>query len=197
MRDSNRQVSSEGEVVVMSAHPSLLLFILVCILGFPALPAAYALRDSMVVSATVPFNKTDTDGDGLPDQWEQQFFDGNLANMDETTDSDGDGFPDLHEYLADTDPSDEFSALTLFGPVRSANGSLLIEWLSSPSSDPAPRRYKLLFATDISELSSNPETLAPDIPAGPGTTTSFELSTLSSFMRRFFRIQLIAPTPEP
>ena len=45
----------------------------------------------------------DTDGDGMPDVWEMQYF-GSLA-QDATTDFDGDGVSDLDEYLGGTDPT--------------------------------------------------------------------------------------------
>lgn len=47
---------------------------------------------------------TDTDGDGLPDAWEQE----NFGDLDQSadTDYDGDGATDYEEYLAGTDPTD-------------------------------------------------------------------------------------------
>jgi hypothetical protein len=46
----------------------------------------------------------DTDGDGLPDSWEMQYF-GNLA-QGPNDDPDGDGFTNLQEYQAGTNPTD-------------------------------------------------------------------------------------------
>ncbi len=46
---------------------------------------------------------TDTDGDGLPDTWEQNFF-GNLTTANGTTDTDGDGLTDRDEYGRGTNP---------------------------------------------------------------------------------------------
>lgn len=45
----------------------------------------------------------DTDGDGLPDDWEMFYF----GNLDQGAydDYDGDGVPNIHEYLAGTNPT--------------------------------------------------------------------------------------------
>lgn len=49
-----------------------------------------------------PGNETDTDNDGIPDTWEQQYF-GNLQ-QGFYTDFDGDGIRDYYEFLLGFDP---------------------------------------------------------------------------------------------
>jgi len=51
---------------------------------------------------------TDTDGDGMPDWWEQKFqLDHTVKNAQE--DPDGDGFPNWQEYQNNTNPSNSLS----------------------------------------------------------------------------------------
>ncbi|MBR1921999.1 MAG: RING-HC finger protein [Kiritimatiellae bacterium] len=65
----------------------------------------------------------DTDGDGLPDEWEEKYgLDPKTADADE--DKDGDGFTNAEEFAAGTDPSDKdshpdyFDALQLQLPLK-------------------------------------------------------------------------------
>ncbi len=65
----------------------------------------------------------DSDGDGLPDDWEIRYFE-NLSRTG-LDDFDNDGVSDLNEYLAGTNPNDaqSFLAFTLIKPVGGAAGS--------------------------------------------------------------------------
>jgi len=52
----------------------------------------------------MPPSDLDSDGDGIPDQWELQYSDG-ATNLIATIDPDGDGFDNFHEYIAGTNPT--------------------------------------------------------------------------------------------
>jgi len=59
----------------------------------------------------------DTDGDGLPDDWEKKFG-LNAAAADGDEDFDGDGFTNAEEFAAATDPSDKKSHPDYFDSLR-------------------------------------------------------------------------------
>src|ERR1041384_1587504 len=78
------------------------------------------------------FGLTDTDGDGLPDNWETQ----NHLNPDDSTgdngadgDPDHDGFSNLAEYLAGTDPNDPNSLLRI---INLQGFGQVVSWQSVP-----------------------------------------------------------------
>ena len=73
----------------------------------------------------------DTDGDGMDDAWEQQYF-GNLAR-DGSGDFDGDGVTDLQEFIAGTDPTTLRLTILSAGPTvlrfgAAANRAYTVEY---------------------------------------------------------------------
>ena len=75
-----------------------------------------AVSFEATVTATV---NPDSDGDGLPDQWEQQYF--NDLVQGATDDPDGDGTDNLGEYTAGTDPSDYYNGVLPAISIASGN----------------------------------------------------------------------------
>jgi hypothetical protein len=68
----------------------------------------------------------DSDGDALPDVWENRYF-GNPTNAAAGEDVDGDGFSNWQEYVADTDPTDYDSVLKMLAGDMEG-GLLTICW---------------------------------------------------------------------
>ncbi len=77
------------------------------------------------LNVAIPF--PDSDGDGLPDWWENQHFAGN-ANPN--ADPDGDGYTNMQEYLAGTDPNNANSFLSFTNINAQTNGTYLLTWPS-------------------------------------------------------------------
>ena len=89
------------------------------------------------VIARMP-SKDDLDADGLPDVWEGQYF-GNYS-VTAVDDSDGDGRDNISEYIAGTDPADEFSFFAVTN-IQSVAEGFVVEWVSVPD-----RTYSVLWA---------------------------------------------------
>lgn len=71
----------------------------------------------------------DTDGNGLPDWWELQYF-GQLTGTDPNADPDHDGMSNLAEWIAGTNPTNAASSLRLT-PVSAKNPSAIaVNWQS-------------------------------------------------------------------
>ncbi|HXT41885.1 MAG TPA: lamin tail domain-containing protein [Candidatus Angelobacter sp.] len=86
----------------------------------------------------------DTDGDGLPDAWEVQYF-GSISDPRATpnADPDGDGFTNLQEYLAGTSPVDVSSVLKI-DAVNVGTSSTAIQFAAV-----AGKTYSIVYRDDI------------------------------------------------
>jgi hypothetical protein len=69
---------------------------------------------------TVAAAKTDSDNDGMPDEWERRFRNTNPDVWDANADTDGDGYPNIEEYLNSLAKDD----LRYSGFIGSGTGSL-------------------------------------------------------------------------
>src|SRR5205085_2519569 len=111
---------------------------------------------------------TDTDGDGIADAFEYQYF-GNLTTANATSDADHDGISDKDEYLDGSSPvipTDRLQ-ITAFG-TNSGGTSSLISWTST-----AARLY--VIETKPTPIAANwdpdPTFGTPFAPDGGTTTT--------------------------
>lgn len=68
------------------------------------------------VNLVISIGATDSDQDGLPDDWELEVF-GSIEAYVAFDDADNDGHHNLEEYRDGTDPLDPFSALPVSSPV--------------------------------------------------------------------------------
>ena len=103
-----------------------------------------------VVGQEFSFTIADTDGDGIPDTWEQQYFGGPTA-ADAGLDSDTDGSSNLAEYIRGTNPNNpDTDADGLLDGVESATGT----WVSASNTGTLP----LVADTDADGLLDGVET---------------------------------------
>ena len=88
----------------------------------------HGMVTSVVVTLTVI--SSDSDGDGIPDEWEMDHL-SDLTFMDETTDFDQDGLLDIDELGAGTNPTNSNSVLIVESIIHTNASECVIRWQSA------------------------------------------------------------------
>jgi hypothetical protein len=126
-------------------------------------------------------NPSDTNGDGLPDSWQIQFF-GSISspNAAPGADPDRDGFSNLQEYLAGTNPTNALSYLKL-DSVEVAGSSTLIHFTAV-----AGKWYTLLYTDGLAPANWQPlNDILPQAVTGPVSITDTNHPATAT---RFYRL---------
>jgi subtilisin family serine protease len=106
----------------------------------------------------------DTDLNGLPDWWEQQYF-GHLTGTDPNADPDHDGLDNLAEWLAGTNPTNAASGLRLTAVSVTNFNTVALSWPSV-----AGKNYFLARATNL--LAGFDSVIATNLAATAPTNTA-------------------------
>jgi hypothetical protein len=125
---------------------------------------------------------TDSDGDGLPDLWEQQHF-GTLTNG-AAGNVDGDTYDNLSEYIADTQPTNAASFFELYGIARSGDATGVQILPSAPG-----RFHHLEYHTNLAGNASWTSLGAPQ--AGDGGL--LVVTDGDTNRHRAYRVQITLP----
>ena len=123
----------------------------------------------------------DTDQNGLPDWWEQSYFD-QLLGSDTGGDPDHDGASNLAEWRAGTNPTNANSSLRLIAPATSSTNSITIRWPSVTG-----KTYRLVRATNL--LTGFNFVVRSNIPAAPPLNSENDTAILSA-RTCFYRVEI-------
>lgn len=136
---------------------------------------------------------SDTDDDGLPDLWENEYA--TTASLSAAGDLDGDGASDAAEYAAGTDPADSNSQLLVTNFINNAS-TVSLTWTSSPG-----RYYRVQASTDLQTWSYlNFQGIPPaNLQIAAGSAGSVTTRTLAkpAGPRAFFRVIALKPPAQP
>jgi hypothetical protein len=129
-----------------------------------------------------PSGVVDTDGDGMPNSWEQLYgFDLNSA-ADASQDADGDGLTNLQEYLAGTHPRSSASALRVTS-VSSLGNAAVLQFTAMSN-----RTYLVQFRDSLGSGSWSTLTSVSAAPTN-GTRTVTD-NNAGSTPQRFYRVMV-------
>jgi Tol biopolymer transport system component len=119
---------------------------------------------------------SDSDHDGMDDDWEVAYF-GNLSR-DGQGDFDGDGQTDLQEFRSGTDPTNQGSFLRVITLTKVPEGAATVVWSSVPG-----KSYRVEHKDD---LGSNIWIALPGLVTASSTSSSKEDPSPSP--QRFYRV---------
>jgi len=114
----------------------------------------------------------DSDGNGLPDWWEQVYF-GQPTGTDPAADPDGDGLSNVQEFVADTNPTNSLSSLRILSVSPVGSGARITWSGGSTASQVIERALSTLgpwvpLYTNLPPASASPSLI--DTAPGPDTT---------------------------
>jgi hypothetical protein len=110
--------------------------------GWSGLGTSWVGPDLHITGTYTPGGSGDSNGNGIPDAWELQYF-GSLTNS-VSDDADRDGLSNYGEWVAGTNPTNNQSVLAFTNMLQNAGSATVVRWASESN-----RYYTLLLSTNL------------------------------------------------
>jgi hypothetical protein len=140
------------------------------------------LSNQQEISLGTDYQNPDTDGNGLPDGWEYQYF-GSPTGTVASADADGDGMSNLAEFTAGTVPTNSSSLLRILSITPQPNGNNVIVWTSTGG-----KNYQVYATTNMTGVGF--AAISGIIPSA-GSTTSYTDSGVTD-ATKYYKVK-VAP----
>ena len=153
--------------------------------GYARFTALYAGRTLVLTNLVI----VDSDGDGMPNWWEDQFNLDKGNPADAARDTDGDGASNLAEFLAGTEPNSSFSAFRIVSFQRETN-NVRITWAAVGGKS---YRVQTNSPSAGGSMTTNFVDLSPLITlggTGEATTNFLHTGGFTNVPARYYRIRL-------
>ena len=130
----------------------------------------------------------DTDGDGIPNGYEQSHGLDPLDPVNATKDSDGDGMTDLQEYLAGTDPTNSASTFRITS-ISQVGSDVLVVWMMGPGKTNA---LQVTSGAGDGSYTTNGFATLFTVTNTVGTTTNYlDVGGATNGPTRYYRVRLV------
>lgn len=141
----------------------------------------FTFNESNLAYSITSAAATDSDGDGMTDEWEVRHGLDPLGRGDASLDLDGDGFANLTEHVAGTEPTSASSYFAVAGESATTNG-VVVSWFAVSG-----RTYAVHASTNLSDGASWSPLLPFTNVSGAGTLTVTDTNGLPL---RHYRVRI-------
>jgi hypothetical protein len=140
------------------------------------------LSNQQEISLGTDYQNPDTDGNGLPDGWEYQYF-GTPTGTVASADADGDGMSNLQEYLASTNPKDRNSVFRITSIMPGSGTAQIVTWNSVTN-----KAYTVFYCDDL--VAQNWQPVAGGSITASGASAACTDAPPSNILQRFYRVKV-------